>query len=240
MGTRRHRTERRRQEHLWQTASVKKTVLLGLCSLLLGTGSMALSAAQSKSARTGAPATRTAQRQAAPASPALPRAVQLGGLNFVYQTYNNCGPAALVSVLGAYGLRADQAALAAELRPNGGYMTTEVIDPFLKPLGLRATRFRSGQLSHLRALLSAGYPVLVLQWLNAPGGVPHFRVVRGFDDASRRIFLSDPIYGPNVYLSYADFDRLWNVYGQEFIPVYPASDAAKVARLLGVKAVNGS
>ena len=167
-------------------------------------------------------------------------AVQLGGLGFVYQTYNNCGPAALVSILGHYGLRADQRALAALLRPDGGYMTASVIDPFLKPLGLRATRFRSGQLGHLRALISAGYPVLVLQWLSGVGTVPHFRVVRGFDDASRRIFLSDPLYGPDVYLSYADFDALWGVYGQEFIPVYPAADAAKVARLLGVRAVNGS
>ena len=168
------------------------------------------------------------------------RAVQLTGLGFVYQTYNNCGPAALVSVLGHYGLRADQTALATLLRPSGGYMTASVIDPFLKPLGLRATRFRSGQLGHLRALISAGYPVLVLQWLNGVGAAPHFRVVRGFDDASQRIFLSDPLYGPDVYLSYADFARLWGVYGQEFIPVYPAMDAAKVARLLGVRAVNGS
>ena len=175
---------------------------------------------------------------AAPAARA--QAAQLGGLGFVYQTYNNCGPAALVSVLGGYGLKADQAALARVLRPGGGYMTAGVIDPFLKPLGLRATRFKAGQLSHLRALISAGYPVIVLQWLNGVGAVPHFRVVRGFDDASQRIYLSDPLYGPNVYLSYADFDKLWGVYGQEFIPVYPTQDAAKVARLLGVRAVNGS
>ena len=209
---------------------MKTFARLALCSLTL------IGAALSAPARLA----HKGSAQHNTAAPVLPRAVQLSGLGFVYQTYNNCGPAALVSVLGAYGLRADQAALASELRPNGGYMQAEVIDPFLKPLGLRATRFRSGQLAHLRSLISAGYPVLVLQWMNQVGAAAHFRVVRGFDDGTRRIFLSDPIYGPNVYLSYADFDRLWNVYGQEFIPVYPASDAAKVARILGVKAVNGS
>lgn len=217
---------------------MKTFARLALCSLtLIGPGSSALAhSAQTRSTQTGS--APPVQRGTLP--PALPHAVQLSGLGFVYQTYNNCGPAALVSVLGAYGLRADQMALAEELRPGGGYMTSGVIDPFLKPLGLRATRFHSGQLSHLKSLLSAGYPVIVLQWMNQVGAAPHFRVVRGFDDGTRRIFMSDPIYGPNVYLSYTDFDRLWNVYGQEFIPVYPASDAAKVARILGVKAVNGS
>ncbi|WP_293914162.1 C39 family peptidase [Deinococcus sp.] len=220
---------------------MKKIAHLGL-SLLLGASLLSgpPSLARSAQNKTNTIQQRTALQRSVQPPPTLPTAVQLNNLGFVYQTYNNCGPAALVSVLGAYGLRADQAALAAELRPGGGYMTADVIDPFLRPLGLRATRFRSGQLGHLKSLIRAGYPVVVLQWMNQVGAVPHFRVVRGFDDGSQRIFMSDPIYGPNVYLSYADFDRLWNVYGQEFIPVYPATDAARVARILGVRAVNGS
>ncbi len=164
----------------------------------------------------------------------LPPSAYLPNLKHVAQSYNNCGPAALVSVLGYYGVQVDQAALAAVLRPRGGYMTTGVIAPFLKPFGLRATVFKNGQASHLRALVAAGIPVIALQWLNREGGIPHFRVVRGYDDKAGVFWLDDPLYGANVYVSYADFQRLWGVYGQEFIPVYPAGWEDKVARMLGL------
>lgn len=168
---------------------------------------------------------------------ALPSSAYLPGLTHVAQSYNNCGPAALVSVLGYYGYRADQAALASVLRPQGGYMTSGVIAPFLRNYGLRATVFKNGQAGHLRALLAAGIPVITLQWLDREGGIPHFRVVRGYDDKAGVFWLDDPLYGANVYVSYADFQRLWGVYGQEFIPVYPAGWEAKVAALLGVRSL---
>lgn len=165
----------------------------------------------------------------------LGAALYLPNLSYVAQTYNNCGPASIVSVLGYYGINASQDALRQVLRPNGGYMTAGVIDPFLKPYGLRATRFKGGNIEHLRRLIEQGIPVIVLQWLDRVGGIPHFRVVRGYDDKAQVMWLSDPIYGPNVYVNYADFERLWGVYGQEFIPVYPQDAVAKVEAALGVK-----
>lgn len=165
---------------------------------------------------------------------ARPASAYLPGLAHSAQSYNNCGPAALSSVLGYYGIALDQDTLRRTLRPNGGYMTAGVIPPFLARLGLQATRFKNGRAEHLKALVAVGVPVVVLQWLNRPGGIPHFRVVRGYDDKAGVFWLDDPLYGANVYVSYADFDRLWGVYGQEFIPVYPPAWAGKVTRLLGV------
>ncbi|MFC4455805.1 C39 family peptidase [Deinococcus sonorensis] len=178
---------------------------------------------------------------AAPPAQTAPHPVSayLPAVGYVHQSYNNCGPASIVSVLNYYGLQADQAALAQVLRPRGGYMVAGVIDPFVQRYGLRASRFRNGNPEHLRQLVAAGIPVIVLQWLNQVGGIPHFRVVRGYDDASGRFYLSDPLYGANVYVSYADFQRLWGVYGQEFIPVYRPQQAALVGRLLGTRSVNG-
>jgi len=153
----------------------------------------------------------------------------------VHQTYNNCGPASIVSVLSYYGIRADQSQLAQVLRPQGGYMLAGVIPPFVERYGLRATRFKNGSLENIRQLTAAGIPVIVLQWMNRVGGIPHFRVVRGYDDQTGLVWLSDPIYGPNVYVHYPDFERLWTLAGQEFVPVYRPSQTALVGRILNVR-----
>ncbi|MGI8748184.1 MAG: C39 family peptidase, partial [Deinococcus sp.] len=132
-------------------------------------------------------------------------------------------------------VQADQAEVARILRPAGGYMPSGVIPPFVQRYGLKATRFRGGTLEYLRQLTAAGVPVIVLQWLRGGSTVPHFRVVRGYDDRSGLVWLSDPVYGPNVYVGYAQFQQLWNLSGQEFIPVYAPSQTATVARILGVR-----
>ena len=169
------------------------------------------------------------------AAPVLPVSAYLAAVGHVAQTYNNCGPAAIVAVLSYYGVRVSQGEVAGVLRPNGGYMLTGVIPPFVTRYGLRATRFRNGSLENLRQLAAAGIPVIVLQWMNRPGGIPHFRVVRGYDDAAGLVWLSDPIYGANVYVKYADFERLWTLAGQEFVPVYRPQQTTLVGRILNVR-----
>lgn len=173
----------------------------------------------------------------APLHPAQlhPVSAYLAAVGHVAQTYNNCGPASIVSVLSYYGVRASQGEVAGVLRPNGGYMLAGVIPPFVTRYGLRATRFKNGSLENLRQLAAAGIPVIVLQWMNRPGGIPHFRVVRGYDDAAGLMWLSDPIYGPNVYVKYADFERLWGLAGQEFVPVYRPAQTVLVGRILNVR-----
>ena len=169
------------------------------------------------------------------AKPAHPVSAYLAAVGHVPQTYNNCGPASIVSVLSYYGVQADQKEVAQVLRPHGGYMLAGVIPPFVERYGLKATRFRNGSLENLRQLTAAGIPVIVLQWMNRVGGIPHFRVVRGYDDRTGLMWLSDPIYGANVYVSYADFERLWSLAGQEFVPVYLPAQTAAVGRILKVR-----
>lgn len=191
-----------------------------LLAALLLIGSGLLPAAQASApVRTSPPA---AQRiVATPIT--LPQSAYLQGVGHVYQTLNNCGPASLLAILQHYGVNAGtQAELGRQLKP-GKFMTTGVIAPYLAQFGLAAPIYRQGSIGNIRPFIASGIPVLILQYLNGPGSVPHFRVVRGYDDASQRIYMSDSIYGPNVYLSYTDFNKLWTVYNNEFIPVYPTS-----------------
>ncbi len=165
----------------------------------------------------------------------LPRTVYLPHIPQVWQTYDNCGPASLSEVLAYYGITRSQGQIQALLRPTGGYMSDLVIPWYVQRFGLQATIFRGGTIAELERVLALGIPVIVLQWLDQPGQVAHFRVVRGYQQVQRRIWVSDPMFGNAAYLSYHNFLRLWTVSDDEFIPVYPPAWSGRLAGALGLK-----
>lgn len=158
---------------------------------------------------------------ASPIGDALPVRTYLQGLSFDFQTLNNCGPSALSAVLGFYRVKVGQDVLRRTTRPGGGYMQISAISPELARFGLRTLTLRGGRLSQVKRLLALGIPVIVLQWYAQPGHIPHFRVVRGYDDQAGVFWVSDSMVGPLAYLSYRSFDVLWNTQGRQLFPVYP-------------------
>lgn len=161
------------------------------------------------------------------------------GLSYEHQTYNNCGPAALSSVLAAYGIGLSQEAIRKVLRPGTGYMGVEGIDPFLRNFGLRAPYFKGGRLEHLKRVLDLGAPILVLQWLEGSvsaqgfsGRIPHFRVVRGYDENAQVFWVSDSMLGANAVIPYSDFVQLWQVYNNAFMPIVPREMMPQLERTL--------
>lgn len=162
----------------------------------------------------------------------LPIRTFLQGLAFDHQTYNNCGPSALSSVLGFYKAQVSQDAIRRTTRPGGGYMQVSAIAPELGKYGLNTITIRNGRLDQVKRLLSLGIPVIVLQWYDRPGHIDHFRVVRGYDDQAGLVWVSDSMVGPVAYLSYASFDALWNTQGRQMFPVYPKGFDPQVKALL--------
>jgi len=58
-------------------------------------------------------------------------------------------------------------------------------------------------------------------------------VARGYDDRSGVVWFSDPYYGANTFVSYADFERLWgSLYEREFIPVVPHGQTLLIRQAL--------
>ena len=163
---------------------------------------------------------------------ALPLKTYLRGLSFDFQTYNNCGPSALSAVLGFYKVRLGQNVIQQTTRQGDGYMQVSAIAPELAKFGLRTRTIRGGQLIQVKKLLALGIPVIVLQWFDRPGHINHFRVVRGYDDQAGVMWVSDSMVGPVSYLSYRDFDALWNTQGRQMFPVYPAGYEAQVKTFL--------
>ncbi|GGR25743.1 LysM peptidoglycan-binding domain-containing protein [Deinococcus ruber] len=163
---------------------------------------------------------------------AVPIRTFLKGLSFDFQTYNNCGPSALASVLGFYKVQISQDAIRKTTRQGNGYMQVSAIAPELAQFGLKTVTIRGGQLSQIKRMLALGIPVIVLQWFDRPGHIDHFRVVRGYDDQAGIVWVSDSMIGPVAYLRYTDFEALWNTQGRQMFPVYPASYQSQIRALM--------
>ncbi|MFC5848817.1 LysM peptidoglycan-binding domain-containing protein [Deinococcus petrolearius] len=164
----------------------------------------------------GGPTLRAASTGAA--FGARPRSVYLQ-VGYEAQTFNNCGPASVASVLRAFGRQVSQRDYQQVLRPTGGYTQTRDVSELLTHQGLQAPLRRSGTVEAVKDELAAGHPVIVLQYHSVYGKTPHFRVVRGYDETQGILIMSDSFSGPNVALTEHDFDVLWNMQGRQYIPV---------------------
>lgn len=153
---------------------------------------------------------------------ARPSSVYLKDVGFEYQTRNNCGPASVAAVLQYYGMEASQGTWQKELRPDGGNMHLPEAQKVLERLGFDAPILRGGTVEDVKRFVAQGIPVIVLQYHQEVGKVPHFRVVRGYDDQGGYLIMSDSLSGANVALTEHDFDVLFNTQGRQYMPVRPS------------------
>ena len=182
--------------------------------------------------------------------PAL-AAVELSGLNHMWQKWNNCGPATLAMYLSYFGPAPEQAEVAAVLKPNWDdkNVNPEEMAAFARSQGLQALVRVGGDAEKLRLLLSNGVPVLVETWLELePGnGMGHYRLLVGYDDASQMwtaydsyvsagVDASKPYQG--IRLSYDEVDRLWAVFNRTYILVYSDETAPVILSILGPDATD--
>lgn len=138
-----------------------------------------------------------------------------------------------------YGRPEVQWQAAAYLKPNPddkNVRPDELVD-YVRTLGLRADNLYAGDLERLKRLVSVGIPVLVSTWFDAPGegGMGHYRLLTGFDDATQHFYFHDSYVSPgvNVRLTYREFDEDWRVYSRAYMPVYALDQAEAVAAIVG-------
>ena len=159
----------------------------------------------------------------APAAPPPPAThVQLGPIQFISQTVNNCGPASVAEVLGFWGIQRTQFDTQGPLRGDNPYgMTTSGVPAYVNSLGLDVLLGTAGTQDTIKDLLRAGFPVIVNQLVAPNDRVFHYRPVDGFDDASAAFTSSDPLLGASYTIGYDQFDPLWTYTGKRFMVIYP-------------------
>ncbi len=167
----------------------------------------------------------------------LPVRASLPPLTHTHQTWNNCGPATLVMALSVFHRPETQADAAAFLKPDpeDKNVSPHEMTAYVRSLGLGASLRVDGNLTRLKQLIAAGFPVLVETWfIPEPGDeMGHYRLLSGYDDDTGYFTTQDSYNGPNVQVSYAELDELWRTFNRVYLVVYPLEREDELAAILG-------
>lgn len=169
---------------------------------------------------------------------ALPARANVGPMRHLWQTLNNCGPAAVVMALSTFGIQADQEEARLALRgPDVRRgMGPGPVDPWVSQLyGLRSVSRMNGTIDLMKHFVANGFAPMVTQWMQDPSvsRIAHWRTVRGYDDDLGVFYVNDPMLGANVPLSYEWFNANWQPFSYRWMVLYQPTDAAQVQEIVG-------
>jgi hypothetical protein len=164
---------------------------------------------------------------------AAPASATLKNIRHEYQRLNNCGPVTALTLLGYYGTSVSQTQAANSLKdgPNDPQVTSLELAAYLGRFGLQSVIRYAGDVDLVRELVSRGLPVVVQQRLQRGSNVAHFRTVYGY--SAGRFLVSDPLRGPSLSLTTAEFTELWRYYNGEYLVAFPPNKAEVVRGVLG-------
>ena len=147
----------------------------------------------------------------------------------IFQTFNNCGPAAMSMALSYYGINESQQTLGQKLRPYQNQLgdnddksvTLEEIAELSKEYGLTPFRRPNGTIETIEKFISYDVPVLARTRLKPDDDIGHYRVIKGYSQNTQEILQDDSLQGQNLRYSYKDFNELWKFYGYEYLVLVP-------------------
>ncbi|WP_309572477.1 C39 family peptidase [Deinococcus sp.] len=175
----------------------------------------------------------------APSPAPLPAYASIPGIRHEYQRINNCGPVTIGMALNRWGSALTQYDIAPKLKPSVGdvNVSPEELAAYARSRGMDVHLARGGDRTLLRGLLAAGFPVIVETWFitHDSGGMGHYRLLTGYDDAAQQFSALDSYLGP-LKLDYVTFDGIWRAFGRTFLVVTPPAKTAPMRELLGARA----
>lgn len=175
----------------------------------------------------------------------LPPQARIDGLRPVYQQTNRCSSAALTIQLSHFGWGGsyDDAIRALNPHIEDVAVRLDEMARFAEAQGLKAIERVGGTLELLKALVAAGFPVLMESvYYEGPDAfqdwLSHNRVMMGYDDAQAAILTYDPLLGngpDNIGrpVPYADVDERWRPFNRDFLVLYRPEDEERLRAILG-------
>lgn len=159
----------------------------------------------------------------------------------VFQSYNNCGPATLAMYLNYWGESTTQEELGQVIRPyqnpvgdnDDKSVTFAELAQEAQKRGYAAYIRPGGSIDLLRQFIAAEIPVAVRTWLEVGDDIGHYRVIKGYDDASGVLLQDDSYQGRDRTYTYADFDAIWQPFQREYLVIVPQEKKHIVASILG-------
>jgi tetratricopeptide (TPR) repeat protein len=109
------------------------------------------------------------------------------------------------------------------------------MEAYTRDLGLGAIVRAGGTLERLKALVRAGFPVIVETWYvrDARDQLGHYRLVTGYDDPAQEFLTYDSLHGPDITIGYHEMDELWRVFNRMYLVVYTPEQWDSLAAVLG-------
>lgn len=178
-----------------------------------------------------------------PGGQVLPSSVQLSGIRYETQTWNNSGPANLGMALSYWGWPGDQIKAGNWLRPHPENDDKSVSAAQMVYYVNHFTDYRAvyrigGTTQLMKQLLAAGYPVLVQTSIQPENEdwMGHHQLLMGYDDASAHFLTYDSFLGYNQGdgrpVPYSVFDESWRHFSRAYLVVYdPAREMGLWATL---------
>ena len=172
-----------------------------------------------------------------------PASARLEGLAIAPQQFNNCGPTTLSINLNFYGLQTTQLDVANVLKPNyddRNVSPWELHHYVVSQTPLQATFHSGGDLSLLKRLVAAGFPVIIEKGLvpsEQEGWMGHYLTIFGYDDGRQEFDTMDTLLGPwdssGRPVSYDEVSHYWQHFNYTYLVVYPPEQETAVHDILG-------
>src|SRR3990167_9085193 len=159
----------------------------------------------------------------------------------VFQTFNNCGPAALSMTLRFYGKNVSQAELGNSLRPYqvpGGdnddkSVTLEELAEKSKEYGFIPYHRPMGNPEIIKQFIANDMPVMTRTLTKPNEDIGHYRIIKGYDE-TRGIFIQDDsLQNKNLEYTYADFIEIWKKFNYEYLVLVPKEKVVIAEQILG-------
>ena len=159
----------------------------------------------------------------------------------VFQTFNNCGPAALSMALSYYGIEKSQIELGNELRPyqnpqgidDDKSVTLEELSQKAEEYGLVSFHRPNGSVELIKKFIAEDIPVITRTRSTEYDDIGHYRVVKGYNDETEEFLQDDSLQGHNLTYSYTHFADLWRMFNYEYVVLVPKGKVDIAKRILG-------
>ena len=156
-----------------------------------------------------------------------------------FQSFNNCGPAALSMALSYYRINETQQKLGQDLRPYqvpGGdnddkSVTLEELAEKSKEYGFIPYHRPNGNIETIKLFITYDIPIITRALLHENEDIGHYRVIKGYGSAEQNIIQDDSLQGKNLRYSYKDFNALWRQFNYEYLVLVP-QDKVEIAEAI--------
>ena len=162
----------------------------------------------------------------------------------IFQTFNNCGPAALSMALRFYGINVSQAELGNALRPyqvpegdnDDKSVTLEELAEKSKGYGFIPYHRPMGNPEIVKQFIVNDMPVIARTLTKPSEDIGHYRVVKGYDETAGTFIQDDSLQNKNLEYTYGDFNEIWKKFNYEYLVLVPSDKKETADAILGENA----